>query len=586
MTYFLALATDYDGTIASDGEVSDATLEALEAFKRTGRKLVLVTGRRMDSLKRVFPRVKLFDRIVAENGAVVYDPATEEEKTVSPEPSAALVQRLTELGVSPLSVGKSIVATFRPNETLVLQAIRELGLELQIIFNKGAVMVLPANVNKATGLAVALRELELSPHNVVGVGDAENDHAFLKSCGCSAAVANSIPAILEVVDIRLNGRAGDGTAELMRMVEREDDRVLPPKRNGLRLGTASVSGQDVYVTPGRGAVLIAGSSGIGKSTLATALTERMVEHGLEFCVLDPEGDYAELEHAVSKGDAKSPPVPDEVLDLLRKLGANVVVNTQALNLVERPEFFVKLLPQIVSLRARTGRPHWLLVDEAHHLLEARRDDVSAILPETMPATIYVTVHPDAMAPAALRGVDCVLALGPSAADTVRTFCKTLDIPPPDMLPAPGDDEVLCWIRSSGEAPFTVKALRPKQARHRHKRKYAEGELDIDRSFFFRGREGKLNLRAQNLMIFVQLAQGLDADTWQFHRENGDYSRWFRDVIKDASLADEAAHAERDVQLDASASRVEILDMVERRYTAASEAPRNWHEHRDRPAAAG
>ena len=82
--------------------------------------------------------------------------------------------------MSPLSVGRSIVATWEPNEGLVLQAIKELGLELEIIFNKGAVMILPSGVNKATGLVAALDELELSPHNVIGVGDAQNDHAFLQ----------------------------------------------------------------------------------------------------------------------------------------------------------------------------------------------------------------------------------------------------------------------------------------------------------------------------------------------------------------------------------------------------------------------
>ena len=582
--YFLALATDYDGTIATDGEVDTETLAALEAFKRTGRRLILVTGRRVDSLRRAFPRLKLFERVVAENGAVLFDPVTEEERSVASEPSPDLIARLRERGVTPLSVGKSIIATRRPNETIVLEAIRELGLELQIVFNKGAVMVLPANVNKATGLAAALRELELSAHNVAGVGDAENDHAFLESCGCSAAVSNAIPSLLESVDLRLAGRAGAGTAEFMRMIEERDLRILSPERQGLRLG-ATAQGEDVYIEPSLGAVLIAGSSGIGKSTLATALTERMAERGLEFCVLDPEGDYAELEHAVSKGDAKSPPVTGEIVDLIRKLGASVVVNTQALDLAERPEFFVKLLPQILSLRVRTGRPHWLLVDEAHHLLEARRHDISGILPESMPGTIYVTVHPDAMAPGALRAVEYVLALGPAATKTIETYCATIGEPAPETMPVPAEDEVLLWARSSGGPPITVRAMEPKQVRHRHKRKYAAGELDADRSFYFRGREGKLNLRAQNLMIFVQLAQGLDAETWQFHREGGHYSRWFRDVIKDPELAAEAAAIEGDATFDATASRERLLAVVERRYTAQAEAPRNWREERDRPAPA-
>ena len=60
----------------------------------------------------------------------------------------------------------------------MLETIRDLGLEFQITFNKGAVMVLPAGVNKASGLAAAIGELGLSPLKVVGVGDAENDHAF------------------------------------------------------------------------------------------------------------------------------------------------------------------------------------------------------------------------------------------------------------------------------------------------------------------------------------------------------------------------------------------------------------------------
>ena len=61
-------------------------------------------------------------------------------------------------------------------------------------------MVLPATVNKATGLSAALSELKLSLHNVVGVGDAENDHAFLQLCECSAAVANALPTVKETAD--------------------------------------------------------------------------------------------------------------------------------------------------------------------------------------------------------------------------------------------------------------------------------------------------------------------------------------------------------------------------------------------------
>ena len=578
--YFLALAADYDGTIAADGSVSDETYAALIALKKTGRRLLLVTGRTVESLKRACHRLKLFDRVVAENGALLYDPATEEERAIAPPPPAAFVERLRERGVSPLAVGRSIVATWSPHENTVLQVIHELGLELHIVFNKGAVMVLPANVNKASGLCAALHELELSARNVVGVGDAENDHAFLECCGCSAAVANAIPSLMAQADIRLDHARGEGVVQLARMIEDGDSRIAPDGRHGVLVGE-DAGRRKVYLQPHAGGVLIAGRSGIGKSTLATALTERMTEQKLQFCVFDPEGDYAALEHSVTNGDATTPPLPEQVLELLRKLNANVVVNTQSLNLEERPQLFAKLLPQVLSLRARTGRPHWLLVDEAHHLVGAPRHDVGEILPEAIPAAIYITVHPDAMAPAALRTVEYVISLGDKAQETVATFCKTIGIATPPCPPLAAD-QVLFWARSAGTPPVAVDPLRPRQARDRHKRKYAEGRLDDDLAFYFRGAQGKLNLRAHNLMLFVQIGQGVDEDTWQFHRNARDYSRWFRAVIKDDELADEAAAVEADTALDAATSRERILSAVDRRYTATSEAPRNWREERERP----
>ena len=299
--HFLALAADYDGTIAHDSVVDDATVAALQRIKETGRRLVLVTGRELPDLKRVFPAIHMFDRVVAENGALIY-----EERALVPPPSAAFLEALRQRGVAPLSVGRAIVATWEPHEATVLEVIRELGLELQITFNKGAVMVLPAGMNKAAGLSMALKELQLSPHNVVAVGDAENDHAFLRCCSCAAAVGNALPMLKQAADIRLGGARGAGVAELVEMICRDDARIIPPERHGLALGTFH-DGSVAFIEPHRGSVLIARRSGIGKSTLAIALTERMVEKEHEFCIFDPEGDYDGLENAIAIGDGKVPP---------------------------------------------------------------------------------------------------------------------------------------------------------------------------------------------------------------------------------------------------------------------------------------
>jgi HAD superfamily hydrolase (TIGR01484 family) len=223
---FQALASDYDGTIARDGVVDDQTIVALARLRDTGRKLIMVTGRELDDLIRVCPRLDLFDLVVAENGAVLYSPSDKLEAVLSGGPSLELVNRLKAVGVPNISVGRSIIALWKPHEVEALEAIRDLGLELHIVFNKDAVMVLPSAVNKATGLAEALKRLGLDVAGVVGVGDAENDHSFIKSCGYRVAVANAIPALKDEVDLVTEGARGEGVQQLIgRLIDAEDSLV-------------------------------------------------------------------------------------------------------------------------------------------------------------------------------------------------------------------------------------------------------------------------------------------------------------------------------------------------------------------------
>lgn len=212
---YLALATDYDGTLASQGAVDHETAEALRRLAASGRRLILVTGRQIEDLKRVFPEVEIFDRVVAENGAVIYRPGSGEIRLLAEPPPAAFVDALRRRGVDPLSVGHVVVATVQPNDTTVLEVIRELGLELQVILNKGSVMVLPVSVDKATGLAAVLEELSLSPQSIVGVGDAENDLTFLAMCGRSVAVANALDTVKQRAAFVTGGRSSAGVRELI-----------------------------------------------------------------------------------------------------------------------------------------------------------------------------------------------------------------------------------------------------------------------------------------------------------------------------------------------------------------------------------
>jgi hydroxymethylpyrimidine pyrophosphatase-like HAD family hydrolase len=219
---YQALACDYDGTLAFDGRVAPETIRALERLKRDRRTLLMVSGRELDDLRRVFSRLDLFERVVVENGALLYRPAADEAVPLAPPPNDRFVRRLRELGIMPLAVGRTIVATRVPNEVAVLETIRELGLELQVIFNKGAVMVLPAGVNKCTGLKTALEELGMAPQATVGVGDAENDHAFLQFCGLGVAVANALPSLKEEADLVTRHARGEGVVELIERLLKDD----------------------------------------------------------------------------------------------------------------------------------------------------------------------------------------------------------------------------------------------------------------------------------------------------------------------------------------------------------------------------
>jgi hydroxymethylpyrimidine pyrophosphatase-like HAD family hydrolase len=213
--HYLALATDYDGTIADDGVVDEPTLAALERLRDGAWRLILVTGRDVADLQRVMPRLDLFDLVVAENGALLYDPANYEVRALGAAPPPAFVQRLRELGVAPLWLGRVIVATSELNEAKVLGAIHDHGLNLEITFNQGSIMVLPVGVTKASGLRGALAQLGLSPLNCVGVGNAENDLAFLEVCGLPVAVANALPSVKQRVAFVTTGRRGAGVVQLI-----------------------------------------------------------------------------------------------------------------------------------------------------------------------------------------------------------------------------------------------------------------------------------------------------------------------------------------------------------------------------------
>lgn len=571
---YLVLATDFDGTLAHSGIVEADVIEALQRCRDSGRKLVMVTGRELADLLEIFEHAELFDYIVFENGATLYNPATGVEKRLVDRPPEAFIRALESRGVTPLSVGNSIVATVTPHETTVLKTIHEFGLELQVIFNKGAVMILPSGVNKATGLKAALNAMGISRHNVVSVGDAENDHALLSYTEAGVAIADAVPTLRERADLISTGTAGLGVIELVDRLINSDLAELEPRltRHHIHLGENLV-GEKVSLPPYGINILISGTSGSGKSTLATGLMERISEQRYQLCIVDPEGDYEKFLDATLVGSTNEAPSVEAVLRVLEDPRQSVVVNLHGVPLEDRPRYFQGLLGRLEELRNRTGHPHWIVVDEAHHVLPASWEPTALQLPKHMDRMLFITLEtPDLVTPAALAHVTTVLVTGSQPQKSLQQFAHADHV---EVLPYTigklETGQAILWSKEQPQ-PTVIKVEPGKTERRRHHRKYAEGDLGADRSFYFRGPEEKLNLRAQNLITFLQIAEGVDDDTWLHHLSRGEYSAWFRDKIKDGRLGDAAVEIERRHSGSAAESRAAIKSLIEEHYTLPGGPP--------------
>jgi hypothetical protein len=259
--------------------------------------------------------------------------------------------------------------------------------------------------------------------------------------------------------------------------------------------------------------------------------------------------------------------------LLANPETNAIVNLTGLKIPDRPPLFLEFLGPLIQMRTRTGRPHWLIMDEAHHLMPADWLPPAGVMPQQIQNVAMITVHPEMLAPALLERIDTLMIVGAEAEVMLATFCEAAKVPTPAFEPPnlkPG--EVLYWSPRGNEAPRKFKAIPGKTERRRHRRKYAEGELPPDRSFFFRGPEEKLNLRAQNLTIFLQLAEGVDDQTWGFHLERGDYAKWFETCVKDEDLAAAATQIAAMSNLKPDESRAMIRAAIERDYIVVPGKP--------------
>ncbi len=416
-------------------------------------------------------------------------------------------------------------------------------------------------VNKATGLKAALDELALSPHSVVGVGDAENDHAFLASCECAVAVANAVPSLKETCDLVTEGEQGAGVVELAASLMDDDlagvplERARHPPRHGRWRGG-----------PGRGLRRAGPHRG--------AVAQRQVDRGVGAGRAHPGGRLPDLPDrprgrlrrglgdAVVLGDPERAPTHDEVLHIIDDSARSVVVNLLGVPIDDRPGYFSEILMRLAAVWGRVGRPHWLVVDEAHHMVPEGFDLQSSGTLDDAGAVLAITVHPDSVSAPVLREFTAVVAVGDEPSGVLDAFSQAERPDVPGELPT---GELVLW--RPGDDPVHLTLTPSEGERRRHIRKYAAGTLGEDSSFYFRGPDDRLNLQADNLNLFLRLGEGVDEETWEFHRGNGDYSHWMAECVKDEELASAVAEIEQDSDVDTEQGRARIRELIEERYTA-------------------
>ncbi|MGB5695988.1 MAG: HAD hydrolase family protein [Polyangiales bacterium] len=563
-----AIAIDYDGTLTEEEHPRIDVLAALAEVRAAGTKAILVTGRVFSELAQAFPRVDdWFDFIVAENGAVLRH-ARVSRAVTAPVPFE-LDERLVSQGIS-FTRGQVLLACDGAHEITVLKELRRIGSDCQLVRNRASLMVMPAGVSKGSGVSEALRELGISHHSAVAVGDAENDLALLDRCELRVAVGNSIPSLRSHADIVLDAPNGLGMIELLRGSLLRGESAPLPGRLRIPLGT-STNGELVTLPASNVNVLIIGASGVGKSYMAGLLAERLLELDYSLCIIDPEGDHAPLGrlHGVTTvGGRGGLPAPHEIPALLGNRLGSLVIDLTLASSRDQSAYLSELFPQLREGRARNGLPHWFIVDEAHVpfgtgsvACDAFRDAEKGIC--------LVTYDPLRLCGSSGLEFDYLITLAGDGglSPSIRTELGGLGAKLAEPLPSLRQGQGLL-LRLGARPEAHVFGLGPRWVRHvRHWHKYAEAHLPWEKSFRFHGPFGPTGAVADNLLEFRRELLRCDTQVVSHHLVNGDFSRWIRGVLRDDRLADIVGGVEERFNRNRSIEglRREIIEAVENRY---------------------
>jgi hydroxymethylpyrimidine pyrophosphatase-like HAD family hydrolase len=541
-----AVALDLDGTLTDSGALSQPAIREIDRLRDDGLVAVLVTGRIGSELDLAFPGLREhFDAVVAENGAVLQ--VDETENALAEPIEDVLEGAISELGIS-FRRGRVLLAADATDAETIVSAAGKLGLDCQVVRNRGAVMVLPAGVSKGTGLLAALDALGVSPHNAIAAGDAENDLALLHAAEVGVAVANAVPSLRQHADLVLDERDGEGIAALLAGPVLTGETVIRPARRRVTLG-AFDDGTPATLPAWPTNVLVRGESGAGKSYLAGLLIEQWVTAGYTVLAIDMEGDHVALGRLRKTIVVSGRPSISELLSMLRQQSLSVILDLSGLGWQEKLDC-VRVLAEVIEVeRASRGRPHWIVVDEAHATLSEGGIASDLFRPADL-GYCLVTYQPEQLCAEAVAAIDVTITArsGPDRAIDSRPRATLREL-------------------GSPERPFIVAMRRTPHVRHRHK--YAAALLPEHRWFRFRSPDGHVIATARNVGEFLRCLSDVDDGVIEHHLLHGDFSRWLLGAMQDRNLAASIGAIERKVISrragDLLAARGRIREELANRY---------------------
>jgi hydroxymethylpyrimidine pyrophosphatase-like HAD family hydrolase len=571
--YFKAIAIDFDGTLAEGGAPSPSVLAAVRSARDLGLRLLLVTGRTLTGLWQVFPDVdEHFDLTVAENGAILR--AAEGHRRLARPVDPELAIALQGRGIS-VQAGEVILACDAVHDAEAFEEIRRLDLDCQLIRNRGALMAVPAGVTKASGLGAGLRELGLSAHSAIAIGDAENDLAMLEACELGVAVANSVPIVRQRADLVLDVGDGHGVTTFLEGPIVQGTHSIHPDRWRIRLGMFD-DGEPATLPSSQINLLVTGASQSGKSYLAGLITEQLIRLRYSVLVIDPEGDHVrlgELPDVLVVGSREGLPSPERLANLLGLRLGSVVADLSFLSREEANRYLREVAPCVERQRLQKGAPHWVVIDEAHGTLGAG-GAVAQYLAPGVTGYLLVTYRPWEIAAEALSGLDAMIAVAGGQQSGISNIAKAMagfagEDPAGVMAGLEGAGPERALLASRGEGTRTLQVGRRTTSHVRHWHKYATVEQPAQTRFYFRRGPGEgIVAVAGNLQEFHRELTHCDAEVVLHHARRHDFSRWILGVFRDSVLATaiEAIEAEASTTgVSSNSIRHELLSAVEARY---------------------